>query len=70
MTNGIVNGTGLENQFGEWQPSSFPPLEVCTERYTTASLGINGTKSAYVPPHLRNSQRAASSPVVPTTGYV
>ncbi|KAH0836460.1 hypothetical protein J3R83DRAFT_8068 [Lanmaoa asiatica] len=27
-----------------------------------ASLGINGTKSAYVPPHLRNAQRAASSP--------
>lgn len=48
MTNGIVNGTGLENQF--------------------ASLGINGQKSAYVPPHMRNSQRAASSPVVPTNG--
>ncbi|OCH96360.1 ATP-dependent RNA helicase ded-1 [Obba rivulosa] len=48
MTNGIVNGTGLESQF--------------------ASLGINGTKSAYVPPHLRNSQRAASTPVVPTNG--
>ncbi|KAH9943842.1 ATP-dependent RNA helicase ded-1 [Amylocystis lapponica] len=45
MTNGIVNGTGLENQF--------------------ASLGINGTKSAYVPPHMRGTQRAASSPVVP-----
>ncbi|KAH9992421.1 P-loop containing nucleoside triphosphate hydrolase protein [Russula vinacea] len=27
-----------------------------------ASLGINGTKSAYVPPHLRASQRAASTP--------
>ncbi|KAI5121879.1 hypothetical protein M0805_001085 [Coniferiporia weirii] len=24
-----------------------------------ASLGINGTRSAYVPPHMRNSQRAA-----------
>ncbi|KAI0731398.1 DEAD-domain-containing protein [Earliella scabrosa] len=48
MSNGIVNGTGLENQF--------------------ASLGINGTKSAYVPPHLRNSQRAASNPAVPTNG--
>lgn len=23
-----------------------------------ASLGINGTKSAYVPPHMRNAQRA------------
>ncbi|ETW79246.1 hypothetical protein HETIRDRAFT_410995 [Heterobasidion irregulare TC 32-1] len=32
-----------------------------------ASLGINGTKSAYVPPHLRSSQRAASSPIT-TTG--
>ncbi|TFY72436.1 hypothetical protein EVG20_g538 [Dentipellis fragilis] len=30
-----------------------------------ASLGINGTKSAYVPPHMRSTQRAASSP--PTT---
>ncbi|KAI0331655.1 ATP-dependent RNA helicase ded-1 [Cubamyces sp. BRFM 1775] len=48
MSNGIVNGTGLENQF--------------------ASLGINGTKSAYVPPHLRNSQRAASNPPLPTNG--
>ncbi|KAL6307226.1 P-loop containing nucleoside triphosphate hydrolase protein [Sparassis latifolia] len=48
MTNGIINGTGLENQF--------------------ASLGINGTKSAYVPPHLRSSQRAASSPTLPTNG--
>ncbi|TDL23756.1 DEAD-domain-containing protein [Rickenella mellea] len=27
-----------------------------------SSLGINGTKSAYVPPHLRNSQRAAPAP--------
>ncbi|KAF8836954.1 DEAD-domain-containing protein [Paxillus ammoniavirescens] len=32
-----------------------------------ASLGINGTNSAYVPPHLRNAQRAASSPS-PTNG--
>ncbi|KAI0832005.1 ATP-dependent RNA helicase ded-1 [Trametes gibbosa] len=48
MSNGIVNGTGLENQF--------------------ASLGINGTKSAYVPPHMRSSQRAASSPPVPSNG--
>ncbi|KAG9309890.1 putative DED1-ATP-dependent RNA helicase [Chiua virens] len=30
-----------------------------------ASLGINGTKSAYVPPHLRNAQRAASTPSPP-----
>ncbi|KAI0685892.1 DEAD-domain-containing protein [Cytidiella melzeri] len=48
MTNGMVNGAGLESQF--------------------ASLGIEGTKSAYVPPHMRSSQRAASSPVVPTNG--
>ncbi|KAI0369113.1 ATP-dependent RNA helicase ded-1 [Pilatotrama ljubarskyi] len=48
MSNGIVNGTGLENQF--------------------ASLGINGTKSAYVPPHMRNSQRAASNPPPPPNG--
>ncbi|KAH9940886.1 ATP-dependent RNA helicase ded-1 [Epithele typhae] len=48
MSNGIVNGAGLETQF--------------------ASLGINGAKSAYVPPHMRNSQRAASNPPVPTNG--
>ncbi|CAL1715175.1 unnamed protein product [Somion occarium] len=34
-----------------------------------ASLGINGTKSAYVPPHMRSQQRAASTPaVVPING--
>ncbi|KAG2144585.1 P-loop containing nucleoside triphosphate hydrolase protein [Suillus clintonianus] len=27
-----------------------------------ASLGINGTKSAYVPPHMRNAQRATPPP--------
>ncbi|KAI0794119.1 P-loop containing nucleoside triphosphate hydrolase protein [Fomes fomentarius] len=48
MSNGIVNGTGLENQL--------------------ASLGIHGTKSAYVPPHMRSSQRAASNPPIPTNG--
>lgn len=38
---------------------------------TAASLGINGTKPAYVPPHMRNQQRAASTPAVPTNdGYV
>ncbi|KIM60576.1 hypothetical protein SCLCIDRAFT_123826 [Scleroderma citrinum Foug A] len=31
-----------------------------------ASLGI-GSKSAYVPPHLRNAQRAASTPPIPPT---
>ncbi|KAI0077766.1 DEAD-domain-containing protein [Panus rudis PR-1116 ss-1] len=46
MTNGVVNGTGLESQF--------------------ASLGI--AKSAYVPPHMRSQQRAASSPAVPNNG--
>ncbi|KAI0064043.1 DEAD-domain-containing protein [Artomyces pyxidatus] len=34
-----------------------------------ASLGINGTKSAYVPPHMRSTQRAASSPVVNGSGW-
>ena len=33
-----------------------------------ASLGINGTKSTYIPPHLRNSQRAAPTPT--TNEYV
>ncbi|KAJ3522008.1 hypothetical protein NM688_g8937 [Phlebia brevispora] len=48
MTNGIVNGTGLETEF--------------------ATLGINGTKATYIPPHMRGQQRAASSPAVPTNG--
>ncbi|KAG1743119.1 P-loop containing nucleoside triphosphate hydrolase protein [Suillus lakei] len=35
-----------------------------------ASLGINGTKSAYVPPHMRNAQRATPPPPQPTgTGW-
>lgn len=34
-----------------------------------ASLGINGSKSAYVPPHLRNAQRAASTPPTNGTGW-
>ncbi|KAH8116313.1 DEAD-domain-containing protein [Phellopilus nigrolimitatus] len=34
-----------------------------------ASLGINGTKSAYVPPHMRNSQRAAPPPVSNGDGW-
>ncbi|EIM86524.1 DEAD-domain-containing protein [Stereum hirsutum FP-91666 SS1] len=41
-----------------------------------ASLGLDGTKSAYVPPHMRSSQRAASasdsaapSPITPGTGW-
>ena len=70
MTNGIVNGTGLENQFG----TSPTPLQVARPPHLTsspsASLGINGTRTAYVPPHMRNQQRAASTPAVPTNGYV
>lgn len=61
MTNGIVNGNAsLETQFGQ-----FLCLILSADHHvhpSTASLGINGTKSAYVPPHLRNAQRAASSP--------
>ncbi|KAL4078912.1 P-loop containing nucleoside triphosphate hydrolase protein [Scleroderma yunnanense] len=34
-----------------------------------ASLGIDGSKSAYVPPHLRNAQRAASTPPTNGTGW-
>ena len=73
MPNAIVNGTGLENQFGQC-----PVFRILTStRYSPAdnlrppaSLGIDGTKSAYVPPHLRNAQRAASNPPPPTNGYV
>ncbi|KAF9785242.1 DEAD-domain-containing protein [Thelephora terrestris] len=32
-----------------------------------ASLGINGGRTAYVPPHMRTQQRAASTPSLPTT---
>ena len=72
MSNGIVNGTGLENQFGQSLPSRCTAPFVTHQRVPTpaASLGINGTKSAYVPPHMRNSQRAASSPVVPANWCV
>lgn len=34
-----------------------------------ASLGINGSRSTYVPPHLRNAQRAASTPPTNGTGW-
>ncbi|EJD07433.1 ATP-dependent RNA helicase ded-1 [Fomitiporia mediterranea MF3/22] len=33
-----------------------------------ASLGINGTRSAYVPPHMRKAQQAAPSPPPSNTG--
>ncbi|KAI1793479.1 ATP-dependent RNA helicase ded-1 [Ganoderma leucocontextum] len=71
MSNGIVNGAGLETQFGQ---SPIPPIPP-SPRYSPAddlrppaSLGINGTKSAYVPPHMRSTQRAASNPPPPTNG--
>lgn len=73
MSNGIVNGTGLENSFGQYHSflAVLPPVSHANPRISSASLGINGTKSAYVPPHLRNVQpRAASTPAVPTNGYV
>jgi hypothetical protein len=63
MSNGIVNGTdGLESRFGtsfhsitRTHHALISSLIFCL----TASLGINGAKSAYVPPHMRNAQRAA-----------
>ena len=62
MSNGIVNGsTGIESSFGAL-PFSHLILLAFLNDFPPASLGINGTKSAYVPPHLRASQRAASSP--------
>jgi hypothetical protein len=65
MTNGTVNGTGLENSFGI---KTSLTADYCSP-YFTESLGINGGRTAYVPPHMRNAQRAASTPVIPT-GYV
>lgn len=65
MTNGLVNPSpnGLENQFGT--PLAFwRSLTIFIEySFPTANLGLN--KTAYVPPHLRNQQRAASSPTTP-----
>jgi ATP-dependent RNA helicase DDX3X len=58
MTNGLVNGTtGMESQFGA------SPLLFHSARHSPSpseALGIG--RSAYVPPHLRNVQRAASNP--------
>ncbi|KAM5544172.1 hypothetical protein V8D89_001832 [Ganoderma adspersum] len=71
MPNAIVNGTGLENQFGQYPVSRIshsPRYLPADDLRPPASLGIDGTKSAYVPPHLRNSQRAASNPPPPTNG--
>ena len=65
MTNGIVNGAGLETQFGEWR-SLGSRIEMFMS--PLASLGINGTKQTYIPPHMRGQQRAASTPAVPTNG--
>ena len=69
MSNGTVNGTGLETQFGEFlSHSSRQHVLTRSDVRLPASLGINGTKSTYVPPHMRGQQRAASSPAVPTNG--
>jgi hypothetical protein len=67
MTNGIVNGnTGIESQFGAQSSVSSATIVLVAHSFSsTASLGI---KSAYVPPHMRSSQRAASSPAIPN-GY-
>jgi len=69
MTNGIVNGTtGLESQFGDsLLLFILPSFSSIFFLIFSASLGL--TKSAYVPPHLRNSQRAAPPPTI-TNGYM
>jgi len=59
MTNGLVNG--MESQFGMIISSIlsiFPQL--VTHFSPPEALGLG--RSAYVPPHLRNVQRAASNP--------
>lgn len=62
MSNGIVNGSiGIESKFGEM--GALPAANVANGTHP-ASLGLKGEKSAYVPPHMRSAQRAASSPVV------
>lgn len=73
MSNGTVNGsTGIESKFGMSITSTLVAITRLIHflsPFLIASLGLNG-RSAYVPPHMRSSQRAASSPVVPTTGCV
>ena len=61
MTNGLVNGNiGIESQFGQFPPN-LSMLDSSDFYFLfTEALGLN--KSAYVPPHLRNVQRAASNP--------
>jgi hypothetical protein len=72
MSNGLVNGsTGIESSFG-----ALPFSPITSTLYphligfSPASLGINGTKSAYVPPHLRASQQRAASSPSSIDGYV
>ena len=69
MANATLNGsTGLENKFCE--PIFFFSVRadlIATRPSLSASLGINGERSAYVPPHLRGAQRAPPPPV--SNGY-
>jgi ATP-dependent RNA helicase DDX3X len=61
MANALVNGsTGIESDYGLCPVSStfgFPA-------YHSSVDGLNISKSTYVPPHLRNMQRAASNPAL------
>ena len=57
----VSNHLSVRNHF----PTSYPRFVLVSHRVPLATLGIDGTKSAYVPPHLRASQRAASSPSSP-----
>jgi len=62
MANGYANGsTGMESQFGAFILSLFfvASLLSCIRHFPEA-MGLG--RSAYVPPHLRNVQRAASNP--------
>ena len=66
MTNGPVGSSSLENSFGM---STLPAgATLCLTAFLTASLGVTGGRTAYVPPHLRNQQRAASTPSLPIAG--
>lgn len=59
MTNGLIDGnTGIEGKLG-----TFVMLHTILSSHKPAdALSIN--KLAYVPPHLRNMQRAASNPAL------
>lgn len=62
MSNGIVTGTdSLESRFGMSFLSHSRGFRTNVV-LCPASLGINGTRSAYVPPHMRNQQQAAQPP--------